>query len=35
MGQVWVTNSEGGYAYSDQLSDKLRMELMPSVKFRW
>lgn len=33
-GQVWVTNTEGGYMYSDQLSDKLRMELLPSVKFR-
>ena len=34
MSQVWVTNTEGGYMYSDQLSDKLRMELLPSVKFR-
>lgn len=33
-GQVWVTNSLGGFAYSDNLSDDLRMALQPVLKFR-
>ena len=33
-GQVWVTNSEGGFAYSDNLSNDLRMALQPVLKFR-
>jgi N4-gp56 family major capsid protein len=33
-GQLWGTNSLGGYMYSDQLSDKLRMEVMPMVRYR-
>jgi len=33
-GQVWQVDVLGGYMYSDQLSDKLRIELLPSVKFR-
>jgi N4-gp56 family major capsid protein len=33
-GQLWVTNSLGGYMYSDQLSDLLRMNVQPLVKFR-
>jgi N4-gp56 family major capsid protein len=33
-GQVWATNSLGGYMYSDQLSDILRRALQPAVKFR-
>jgi N4-gp56 family major capsid protein len=33
-GQLWGTNSSGGFMYSDQLSDVLRMVLMKSVKFR-
>jgi len=34
MGQIWATNSLGGYMYSDNLSKKLRMEVKPAVKFR-
>ena len=34
MGQVWATNSLGGFQYSDQLSDTLRHALQPAVKFR-
>src|SRR5687767_9275055 len=30
----WETPAEGGYMYSDQLSDLLRTALQPSVKFR-
>jgi N4-gp56 family major capsid protein len=33
-GQVWSVDVLGGYMYSDELSDKLRIELLPSVKFR-
>lgn len=33
-GQLWGTNSAGGFMYSDQLSDVLRMVLFKSVKFR-
>ena len=33
-GQVWLTNSLGGYMYSDKLSRELRMAVQPSVKFR-
>lgn len=33
-GQVWATNSEGGYLYSDELSDDLRVALQPTTKFR-
>ncbi len=33
-GQVWSVAGEGGYMYSDQLSDHLRMVLLPTVKFR-
>ena len=33
-GQVWATNSLGGYMYSDQLSDELRMVVQPMTKFR-
>ena len=33
-GQLWGTNSSGGFMYSDQLSDVLRMDLFKSVKFR-
>lgn len=34
MGQVWSVNTAGGYMYSDELSDKLRMKVQPLVKFR-
>jgi len=33
-GQVWSVNSEGGFAYSDNLSDDLRMALQPVLKMR-
>lgn len=33
-GQVWVTNSLGGYMYSDNLSKVLRMAVQPGAKFR-
>lgn len=33
-GQVWVTNSDGGFLYSDELSETLRMAVQPLVKFR-
>lgn len=33
-GQVWVTNTAGGYMYSDQLSKVLRYAVQPTVKFR-
>jgi hypothetical protein len=31
-GQLWVTNSLGGFMYSDNLSAKLRMAVQPMVK---
>lgn len=33
-GQVWSEAADGGYMYSDELSDYLRMELLPTVRFR-
>ena len=33
-GQLWVTNSLGGYMYSDKLSKVLRFSLQPMIKFR-
>lgn len=33
-GQLWVTNSLGGYMYSDSLSQTLRHAVQPLVKFR-
>ena len=33
-GQVWSVDVLGGFMYSDELSDKLRMVLLPAVKFR-
>ena len=33
-GQIWATDSLGGYMYSDNLSDKLRETVQPMVKFR-
>ncbi len=33
-GQVWSTNSLGGFMYSDELSDFLRTELQPMSRFR-
>lgn len=34
MGQLWATNSVGGYMYSANLSKVLRMAVQPTVKFR-
>ena len=31
---LWSINTEGGYAYSDNLSRKLRTAMQPSMKFR-
>jgi N4-gp56 family major capsid protein len=33
-GQLWTVDVLGGFMYSDELSDKLRVELLPAVKFR-
>lgn len=33
-GQIWATDSLGGYMYSDNLSDELRMAVQPMTKFR-
>lgn len=33
-GQVWLTNSLGGYMYSDSLSKVLRQAVQPLCKFR-
>lgn len=33
-GQLWATDTDGGYLYSDKLSRELRTALRPSVKFR-
>jgi N4-gp56 family major capsid protein len=32
--QIWATNSLGGYMYSDNLSEELRMAVQPQTKFR-
>lgn len=33
-GQLWAVDSQGGYMYSDNLSDQLRCDLQPAQKFR-
>jgi len=33
-GQLWSVPAEGGYLYSDELSDYLRMQVQPLTKFR-
>lgn len=33
-GQLWSVAAEGGYLYSDELSDELRIQLQPLTKFR-
>lgn len=33
-GQVWVTNSLGGYLFAPNLSKKLRSAVQPLIKFR-
>lgn len=33
-GQLWAVPAEGGYMYSDELSDVLRQQVQPLTKFR-
>lgn len=33
-GQLWSIPAEGGYMYSDELSDVLRQQVQPLTKFR-
>ena len=33
-GQIWSVAAEGGYLYSDELSDYLRLQQQPFTKFR-
>src|SRR4051812_17014435 len=33
-GQVWAVAAEGGYMYSDELSNVLRQQVQPLTKFR-
>lgn len=33
-GQIWAVASEGGFMYSDELSDVLRQQVQPLTKFR-
>ena len=33
-GQLWGTNSVGGFMYSDELSDYLRLQNFPLTKWR-
>ena len=33
-GQLWAIPAEGGYMYSDELSDVLRQQVQPLTKFR-
>lgn len=33
-GQIWGTSADGGYMYTDELSDILRMEVQPQVRYR-
>jgi N4-gp56 family major capsid protein len=33
-GQVWGVDAEGGFMYSDELSDILRMEVQPQIRYR-
>jgi N4-gp56 family major capsid protein len=33
-GQIWSSNTQGGYLYADNLSDYLRFELQPRTKMR-
>jgi hypothetical protein len=33
-GQIWAVASTGGYLYSDNLSEVLRYQVQPTVKFR-
>ena len=33
-GQIWGTDADGGYMYSDELSDRLRTAVQPLTRFR-
>jgi N4-gp56 family major capsid protein len=33
-GQVWGVDAEGGFMYSDELSDVLRMQVQPQIRYR-
>src|SRR5262245_14563354 len=33
-GQLWSVAAEGGFAYSDELSDTIRIQVQPLCKFR-
>jgi len=33
-GQIWGTAADGGYMYTDELSDVLRMDVQPQVRYR-
>jgi len=33
-GQVWAVNSQGGFMYSDNLTNDLRNVLQPTLRFR-
>src|SRR4051812_2602756 len=34
VGQIWSVATEGGFMYSDELSDTLRQQVQPLTKFR-
>jgi HK97 family phage major capsid protein len=34
VGQLWSVPSEGGFMYSDELSDTIRIQVQPLTKFR-
>jgi N4-gp56 family major capsid protein len=33
-GQVWGVSADGGYMYTDELSDVLRMQVQPQIRYR-
>lgn len=34
MGQLWGVSADGGYMYADELSDELRMQVQPQIRYR-
>lgn len=34
MSQIWGVSADGGYMYSDELSDELRMKIQPQIRYR-
>jgi hypothetical protein len=34
VGQIWTVAAEGGFLYSDELSDTIRIQVQPLCKFR-